>query len=42
MEIVKFTAALAVGLVAIYAFEKSRQRLTILRAKIDSKVKNKA
>ena len=40
MEIVQSTAAVAVlalGVVSIYAFEKSRQSLIILRAKIDAK-----
>lgn len=39
MEIVQITAAVAVlalGVASIYAFERSRQRLIILRAKIDS------
>lgn len=42
MEIVQSTAAVAVlalGVVSIYTFERSRQRLAFLRAKIDSKVR---
>lgn len=42
MEIVQSTAAVAVlalGVASIYAFERSRQSLIILRAKINSKVK---
>lgn len=40
MEIVQITAVVAVlalGVASIYAFERSRQRLIILRAKVDAK-----
>ena len=42
MEIVQLTAAvaiLALGVASIYAFEGSRQRLIILRAKIDAEAR---